>query len=191
MSELALQHERWVKVRARIEGVIPPQPRPAKARPLSPFHRNRRLGFGSKMRRKWETIPFMFPVITTQAFAHYPFELGSARAIKPHWRVILEEVAEHHGFNVKELLSRRRMVALVAARHEAMWRMRQETSMSLPEIAMRLGNRDHTTVLWGLRKHLARLEGKGLIREELQATASVSPTINTINGKSAGEAHRG
>lgn len=73
------------------------------------------------------------------------------------WRSIIEEVAQKHGVLMSDMRSVRRGRPLVAARHEAMWRMRNETSMSLPEIGRRLGGRDHTTVLHGIRKHEARI----------------------------------
>ena len=69
---------------------------------------------------------------------------------------IMREVCEKHGLTKAELLSARRDVTIVAARQEAMYRMSKETSMSMPAIGMRLG-RDHTTVIYGVRKHAERL----------------------------------
>ncbi len=75
------------------------------------------------------------------------------------WKVILREVAAAHGVDLLDLMSKRRGRALVAARHEAMYRMRYETTMSLPQIGRRMGGRDHSTVLHGIRSHECRLLG--------------------------------
>lgn len=72
-------------------------------------------------------------------------------------QVIIKEVCKKHRLAKSELLSSRRAVPLVAARHEAMYRMSTETSMSLPMIGRQLGCRDHTTVLHGIRKYTAKL----------------------------------
>lgn len=69
----------------------------------------------------------------------------------PVWRTILSEVAKKHGFRVDDILGIRRNVPLVTARHEAMWRIYWETTYSLPAIG-RIFNRDHTTILHGVRK---------------------------------------
>ena len=42
-----------------------------------------------------------------------------------------------------------------------MYRMKTETTMSLPKIGDRLGGKDHTTVLYGIRKHKAKMEAAG------------------------------
>lgn len=80
-----------------------------------------------------------------------------------HWKVVLAEVSKKHGITVNELIGQQRSSQIVAARHESMWRMKTETTMSLPEIGRRLGNRDHTTVLHGVRKYAAKLHAAGLL----------------------------
>lgn len=77
-----------------------------------------------------------------------------------HWRVIVREVCEKHDVLLVDLMSIRRPVKVVRARHEAMYRMRHETNLTLPQIGQRLGGRDHTTVLHGVRKHEAGLAGR-------------------------------
>lgn len=76
---------------------------------------------------------------------------------QPNWRIICAEVCAKHDITAAELLSARRPVRLVMARHEAMWRLKNETSMSLPQIGRRLGGRDHTTVISGIKAHERRL----------------------------------
>lgn len=71
---------------------------------------------------------------------------------------IIRDICQKHGVTMGELLSARRARPLVAARHEAMYRLSKETSMSLPAIGRRMGGRDHTTVIHGVRKHAALME---------------------------------
>jgi chromosomal replication initiation ATPase DnaA len=51
-----------------------------------------------------------------------------------------------------------RAFAIAHPRQEAMWRMRQAGKWSLPQIGRFLGERDHTTVLSGIRAHQKRLD---------------------------------
>lgn len=77
--------------------------------------------------------------------------------IKPGQQII-REVAEQHGVRVVDMSGPRRDLKIVAARQEAMWRVKMERpDMSLPMIG-RLFKRDHTTVLHGIRVHEKRME---------------------------------
>ena len=76
----------------------------------------------------------------------------------PNWKAILYEVCQKHDVLMVDILSTRRDVKSVAARQEAMYRMRTETTMSSLQIGRRMGGRDHTTVLHGIRAHKARME---------------------------------
>lgn len=80
---------------------------------------------------------------------------------KPLRAVIAEikaEVAAKHGVTINDLESQTRNQMICLARFEAMWRCRQETIASLPQIGRSFGNRDHTTVLHGIRRHQARID---------------------------------
>jgi len=79
-----------------------------------------------------------------------------------HWMEIIDQICAKHGLTKGELLSARRSRDLVVARHEAFYRMSKETAMSLPAIGRRMGGKDHTTVLWGIRRHKERMEAAGL-----------------------------
>lgn len=70
----------------------------------------------------------------------------------PKWRQIASQVARKHGVSMADLVSHRRDKQIAAARQEAMWRLKAETSMTLPAIGRRF-NRDHTTVLYSVRKY--------------------------------------
>jgi len=73
-----------------------------------------------------------------------------------NWRKITHAVAAKHGFSVIDICSARRTANLVIARQEVMYELRQNTTMSLPAIGKRLGGKDHTTVIYGIRRHLER-----------------------------------
>ena len=76
-------------------------------------------------------------------------------ATVPVWRRVLIEVARKHGLAVADLTGPRRARKIVAARQEAYYRMRTETMLSLLQIGQRLGGKDHTTVLYGIRRYEA------------------------------------
>lgn len=78
------------------------------------------------------------------------------------WKAIISEVCEKYGIDWIELASHRRSVPAVIARHEAMYRMRHETVMSLPAIGRRLGGRDHTSVIHGIRRHEERMAAEAM-----------------------------
>lgn len=77
---------------------------------------------------------------------------------KAHWKTILEEVSEKHGVSIIDIRSARRDYKTARARHEAAWRMRHETDLSSPQIAVRLGGRDHTTILHSIKRHQERID---------------------------------
>lgn len=71
--------------------------------------------------------------------------------------VIIAEVAQKHGVSYDELISDRRQKRMIAPRFEAYWRCARETPASYPQIGRAFGNRDHTTILHGVRRHEKRL----------------------------------
>lgn len=64
---------------------------------------------------------------------------------------IVAAVAARFGFEVYELKSVHRSKTLGLARKVAMVLLREQ-GLSYPEIGRALGNRDHTTVIFGVRK---------------------------------------
>lgn len=68
---------------------------------------------------------------------------------------IIAEFAVGHGVSVNDLLSRSRGRRLARVRHAAMYEVARRTRLSLPQIGRAFGDRDHTTVLAGLRRHIA------------------------------------
>lgn len=136
-SEVRAQHERWLGARARLMGGKPPKAKsPALARMQVVLDRV------NEPPKPFEPIKFRISAVDSPLF--------------PKWKRIALEVCDKHEITLSELCSSQRSTFLVIARHEAFFRLKTETEMSLPQIGRRIGNKDHTTVLHGLRKHCAR-----------------------------------
>lgn len=70
---------------------------------------------------------------------------------------ILREVALEHGLTVAALIGQGRSRHIAWPRQEAYYKAFTECPhLSYPEIARRIGGRDHTTVLHGVRAHCER-----------------------------------
>ena len=65
---------------------------------------------------------------------------------------IQKECCRHFNLTLAEFLADRRTDDVVRARHIAMYLTKKLTALSFPQIGNRLGDRDHTTVLFGVRK---------------------------------------
>ena len=75
---------------------------------------------------------------------------------RPQWKMIARQVCAKHGVDFDEVCSDRRIKRLVLIRHEIFYRLKVDLQMSYPQIAEKF-NKDHTTILHGVRKHAARL----------------------------------
>jgi len=73
----------------------------------------------------------------------------------PVWRQILDAVSKEHRISIRDILEDGRFRQIVTARHDAMWRMRR-AGMTYAAIGRRL-NRDHATVMWGIKQHERRM----------------------------------
>lgn len=77
---------------------------------------------------------------------------------------ILMEVCEKHGLRPVIVTGRGQTSVVVKARHEVFWRCANETSATYGEIA-RIFDRDHTSVLNGIRRHADRINGTHTARK--------------------------
>lgn len=68
----------------------------------------------------------------------------------PSMRLIKEVVADEFGVTLLDLESERRHQPLARARQVVMYLARYMTRLSLPQIGRHLGDRDHTTVMYGI-----------------------------------------
>jgi chromosomal replication initiation ATPase DnaA len=70
---------------------------------------------------------------------------------------IIAEVAQAAGLTVPMITGDRRSRPIVLARHLAYWRAARETGASLTAIGRAFGDRDHTTIMHGIRMHEERI----------------------------------
>lgn len=70
--------------------------------------------------------------------------------------LILRKVERETGITIAEMKGKRRTRGIAYARHEAMYLLRTNTTMSLPAIGRIFGNRHHASVLHGVREHAKR-----------------------------------
>lgn len=170
MSVLMQQHEEWRPRRRRLMSsqpqVVPVAETP---RPVSPFVRERQER-AREQRAEFERMVARLRATGTVAAFIDPAEHGWPAYVPPvaydhcegptprkSIRQIALEVVAKHGITLEELLSPRRATHIVRARQEAFWRCKQETSASFPQIGRHLGNKDHTTVLHGIKMYEKRL----------------------------------
>ena len=67
-------------------------------------------------------------------------------------RTIIKAVAHHYGVSLADMISARRTAHVVRPRQVAMYLAKKFTLRSLPDLGRRFGDRDHTTILSGIRK---------------------------------------
>ncbi|MGE0579307.1 chromosomal replication initiator protein DnaA [Reyranella sp.] len=81
---------------------------------------------------------------------------------------IQQRVAQHYNIKLAEMSSPRRARSVARPRQVAMYLAKQLTTLSLPQIGKRFGNRDHTTVMHAVRK-IEELKGTDMsIAEDVE-----------------------
>jgi len=78
-------------------------------------------------------------------------------AMKRALRQLVADIALIYGISTTDIYSKRRTRKICAARHHVMFEISHRTEWSLPQIG-RFLDRDHTTVLHGIRLHKERIE---------------------------------
>jgi chromosomal replication initiation ATPase DnaA len=86
--------------------------------------------------------------------------------LHPKFEVIKRVVCERHKITNAELCSHKRTPGCVWARQLVYWLARDLTNLSTTQIAERLGNRDHTTVLHGVRQVARKMRLDRAVEEE-------------------------
>lgn len=87
---------------------------------------------------------------------------------RSEWRTILRETADKYDVTVEQMVGQSRKRQLIPARYEAAFRMSTEADMALPAIGRRL-NRDHTTILHAIRRHMEMNPESGAVMSEAVA----------------------
>lgn len=83
---------------------------------------------------------------------------------------IQKTVAAHYGVKVSDLKSSKRLKALVQPRQVAMYLSRLMTSCSYPEIGEKFGGKDHSTIIYAIRK----------IEKQMADDVQLANTIETL-----------
>jgi chromosomal replication initiator protein len=81
---------------------------------------------------------------------------------------IQRKVGEHYAVRLSDLIGPKRQRPIARPRQVAMYLAKQLTSRSLPEIGRRLGGRDHTTVMHGVRRIEELRQTDAQIAEDLE-----------------------
>lgn len=66
--------------------------------------------------------------------------------------LVIETIADHFGIGIIDIKGECRSSNIVVPRQISYWLLRDLLNMSLPQIGMFLGGRDHTSALSGIRK---------------------------------------
>lgn len=88
---------------------------------------------------------------------HWPEGKPRPGTIRVRFSEILATVAARHGVSPSELVGPSSKRRYAWPRQEVMAIAYRETPLSYPEIGRRLGGRDHSTVIHGVRKHEKRM----------------------------------
>jgi chromosomal replication initiator protein len=80
---------------------------------------------------------------------------------------VLQMVSDAFGITVDQILARDRSRSVALPRQIAMYLLREEAQISLPQIGEVLGGRDHTTVMYGCEKVADLLEQDDRLRRQV------------------------
>lgn len=118
---------------------------------------------GPKLTRpgsKIVVVPETIPEIHLPQRGGFSMSLWKGQMSSPgRWTMveILQLVAEAYSISTAELRGHGRTKYVSRPRQHAMWLMARQPHLSLPQIGRFLGERDHTTILHGVRAHAARI----------------------------------
>lgn len=80
---------------------------------------------------------------------------------------VISTVADAYGLSTERMLGRERSRLVALPRQIAMYLLREEANISLPQIGEALGGRDHTTVMYGCDKIADLLERDDKLRRQV------------------------
>lgn len=92
---------------------------------------------------------------------------------------IVEQICIDHKLARPILLSRTRRKPIAYARQDGYWRAMKYTGATLQQIAAAFGRKDHTTVIYGARKHAERVALP--ISNMTTSTLSDDGVVTTVN----------
>jgi chromosomal replication initiator protein len=89
---------------------------------------------------------------------------------------IQKKVADYYHINPREMRSNKRTRTVVFPRQIAMYASKELTTLSLPEMGDLFGGKDHTTVLYAVRKIDKLRKESGEFNEEIERIFSLLKT---------------
>jgi len=98
--------------------------------------------------------------------------LGKIISPKPSsisYEKILDSVSKHYNISIDDLMSSKRVKEIVAPRQVAMYLLRNELNFSYPQIAARIGKKDHTTIMYACEKIEKNLRSDEILQKDLNA----------------------
>ena len=93
----------------------------------------------------------------------------SDRSDRPWMADIKSLVAAHYGVQVSDMLSERRDRRIAWPRHVAMYLCSRHTGFSVGRIGAAFGNRDHTSVMYGIRRVGGRMAASPADERDIEA----------------------
>src|SRR5512142_2753978 len=81
---------------------------------------------------------------------------------------VLKAVAEYYGIKVSDLKSDRKHKVVAHPRQVAMYLIRQMTKCSFPEIGQRFGGKDHSTVMYAVKKIERKMKDDVSLRSAIE-----------------------
>ena len=139
-------------------------------RTMQERHKGVRERLGMPLQSRRAVTRQLPPPPPTVVYSYIPVYPEPQRPVDPldetesqvniRWKRIVREVCIKHNISLTDIRSHRRAYPIVAARREAMYRLRNETLMSLPEIGRRMGGFDHSTAMHSIAKHEAILKAE-------------------------------
>lgn len=82
---------------------------------------------------------------------------------------ILDSVIKYYHVSLDDLLGKKRIKEIVVPRQIAMYLLRSELNFSFPQIAARIGKKDHTTIMYACSKIEKQLRNDQLLQKDLNA----------------------
>lgn len=117
----------------------------------------------------WETLKETGP--WHEVLSAY-MRVNAVRNVVAHAGTIIDTVAACYGLRTADLLGPWRTKPTAHARHVACYALRHLARMAHTEIGLRMGNRDHSTVIHAVNKITRRMMDDAAVRSEVETVLS-------------------
>lgn len=101
-------------------------------------------------------------------FTEYERRFPGGLAPYPSVKLIIARVANFYGVRIHDIIANRRTRDIIKPRQVAMFLCYELTPRSLPAIGKQIGDRDHTTILHGVRKIKELLQTDERLADEIE-----------------------